>query len=152
MAFQRHPKAGERKRSAAVLVKLLLQDIPELLLEHRYEFVKLALWKVTEAEGVSKYKTRLRSKASIGLPNTHLHHDHVWQRANMAKALIQAKPDEVEAILDKAVGCTVTRAEHELLKKFDHLVDGGERYKLASSIVVIDMETGHTLERPEISK
>jgi hypothetical protein len=138
MAFQRHRSAEERKRSAVILAKL-----PGLLLEHRRECLGIALWKYTEAEGVSKHKTRLRSEGSLADPSD-LRHDLVFQRANMIDALLRAKPEDVDSIIQGAVGCTVTNDEHTRLDRFKHL-DGWERYRQAG-IVVIDMETGKPFE------
>jgi len=146
MAFQRHRSTEERKRSAIVLAKTLLQEIPGLLPEHRRECLGIALWKYTQAEGLSKYKTRFRSKASISAVARDLRHDHVCQRAIMIDTLLQAKSEDVDEILRNAVGCTITKDEHTLLERFKHL-DGWERYRRAE-IVVIDMETGQPFEFP----
>ena len=145
MAFERHPSAEERRRSVLVLIRTLLQEIPGLLSEHRQECLGIALWKITEAEGLHKHKTRFRSEASLAVRDD-LRHDHVFQRANMVQALMQANPDAVEGILADAVGCTITKAEHASLGQFKHL-DGWERYRQAG-IVVIDMETGKPFEFP----
>lgn len=72
LVYQRHPLAEERLRSAVALVKALLQ-MPGLIQEHRREFLKLALWKVTEAEGRTKYKTQFRSRGrfrALLVPNS----------------------------------------------------------------------------------
>jgi hypothetical protein len=56
MTYKRHPEAEARRRSAVALIKLLLSDSQELLPTHRREFLRLALWKITEAE-TAKYQT-----------------------------------------------------------------------------------------------
>jgi hypothetical protein len=144
MSYERHPHAEERRRSAVVLVRTLL-EAKALWKAHRVEFLKKALWKVTEADGVRKHETLYRSKASLRQSND-LRHDHVWQRANMVKNLM-ANPNDVEAILNKAVGCTITKHEHTLLNRFSNL-DGWERYRQAG-IVVIDMATGAEFKFPK---
>jgi hypothetical protein len=146
MAFQRHRSAEERRRSAVILAKTLLQELPGLLPEHRRECLGIALWKYTEAEGISKYKTRFRSEATLAAASADLRHDYVFQRANMIEALMQAKSEDVDKIIKGAVGCTVTKDEHARLDQFKHL-DGWERYRQAR-IVVIDMETGKPFELP----
>ena len=139
-AYQRHPLAEQRLHSATTLVKGLLQ-MPGLIPEHRREFLKLALWKVTEAEGRAKYKTQLRSRAALcSPPGTNLEHDHVFQRSLMVDALLSASPDAVDTIVKGAVGCTITKQEHDRLKQFGHL-DGWDRY-WAAGIVVVDTQTG----------
>jgi hypothetical protein len=141
--FKRHPQAEARRRSAVALVKLLLSDLPPLLLSHRREFLKMALWKITEAE-TAKYQTRFRSEAAIGSVSK-LQHDHVFQRATMVEALL-ARPEQVEEILSTAISCTITYEEHRALNQFKHL-DGWARYSRAG-IVVIDTATGERVDLP----
>jgi hypothetical protein len=105
--------------------------------EHRRECLKLALWKLTEAEWTHKYKTRYRSQAALSAVKKELRHDHVFQREKMVEALL-SNPDSVDDILSRAVGCTITKDEHVMLNKFKNL-DGWERYKQAG-ITVVDME------------
>ena len=146
-AYQRHPLAEQRLHSATTLVKGLLQ-MPGLIAEHRREFLKLAQWKVTEAEGRTKYKTRMCSQESLSnAPGSKLEHDHVFQRSLMVDALLSASPDAVDTIIKGAVGCTITKQEHDRLKQFEHL-DGWGRYR-AAGIVVINTETGDLFAIPE---
>jgi hypothetical protein len=115
--------------------------------EHRNEFLKLALWKVTEAEGTSKLNTRYQSKgASAAARGAKLQHDHVFQRAKMVDLLL-AHSHDVDAILATAVGCTVTDAEHVRLDTFRSL-DGWARYERAG-IEVIDKQTDEPLTFPQ---
>jgi hypothetical protein len=147
LEYRRHPLAEERLRSAAALVKGLLQ-MPGLIPEHRREFLKLALWKVTEAEGRTKYRTKFRSQAALsGPPGTKFEHDHVFQRSLIVDSLLSASPDAVDTIIMSAVGCTITKQEHDRLKQFGHL-DGWDRYR-AAGIVIVDTETGEPFALPE---
>jgi hypothetical protein len=57
----------------------------------------------------------------------------------MVDALLKS-PEAVTRILNKAVGCIVTKAEHDKLRQFERDFDGWERYRQAG-IVIIDMET-----------
>jgi hypothetical protein len=104
------------------------------------------LWKLTEAEG-GKYGTRFKSSGAAGCEDKKkLRHDHVFQRKRMVAALMKAAPDEVDKILETAVGCIVTVEEHDLLSsKFDKKCDGWERYRRAG-IIVIDTQTGEPME------
>lgn len=148
-SFERHPLAEERLNSAVTLVKAMLQ-LPGLIPEHRREFLKLALWKVTEAESLNKYKTQLRSQAACSCaPGTKLQHDHVFQRSRMVDVLLTASPEAIDDILKSAVGCTITKDEHTRLSDFKHL-DGWDRYR-AAQIVVIDTETGLPFSLPELN-
>jgi hypothetical protein len=144
MPFEEHPLAKERRHSAVALVKSLLRESPGLLLEHRREFLRLALWKITEAEcpGNRKYETRFRSQAVISASSVakKLRHDHVFQRGKMVDELLLAGPEFVEHILDKAIGCTVTEDEDDRLRAHKD-TDGWDRYKKAG-ITVVDTKTG----------
>jgi hypothetical protein len=104
VTFKRHKHADERIASARKLVRLLV-EAEGLYPAHRKEFIKLALWLVTEAEA-GKLNTRFCSRASCE-PGATVQHDHVYERAKMADRLI-AHPNELDSILDFAVGCVVT--------------------------------------------
>lgn len=122
--------------------------MPGLIPEHRREFLKLAPWKVTVAEGRTKYKTQFRSREAISNPpGTKLEHDHVFQRSLMVDALLSASPDAVDTIIKGAVACTISKQEHDRLKQFGHL-DGWDRYR-AAGIVIVDTETGEPFALPE---
>ena len=128
--FRKHEAAETRRRSAHRLIEVLLRPDPEILPEHRREFLKTALWKLTEAESVEKHGTRYCSEAAFSNPNQRLRHDHVHQRALMADKLLNGSQSDIAAILEPAVGCTITEEEHRLLDKHDHL-DGWARYHAA---------------------
>jgi hypothetical protein len=146
MTFRRHHDADDRVASARKLVKILL-DADDLYPAHRKEFIRLALWKVTEAEPASKYSTRYRSLGALQSTNAKLQHEHVYERGKMADALL-ASPERLDELLSMAVGCVVTAEEHEQLtrvsKQHPHL-DGWNRYAQAG-ITVIDMTTGRPIE------
>jgi hypothetical protein len=129
--FRKHPSASQRRESAVRLVKYLLLAPSEILPRHRDQCLNVALWKLTEAEGMNKCRTRFCSQAAYDIPNGKLCHDHVYQRAVMIKELNNAQPGEVDMILDSAIGCTVTKAEHELLDLYK-AYDGWERYRRAN--------------------
>jgi hypothetical protein len=142
MAFTLHPRSEERKRSAVSLIKLLLkaENRHEVLPEHTRELLDKLLWKLTERDG-SKYKTRLQSQRALDSSAVRgLRHEHVFQKEIMINLLMAAAPDEIDGILQDAVGCTVTIEEHARLAPFDKEY-GWERYRKAG-IEVINAETG----------
>lgn len=144
--YEPHPKAAKRRQSAIVILKALLalNGDDAVLESHLKKFVSNCLWKITLAEGPSKYETRYRSEASYDAPKRKLQHEHVWQRKLMVQKLLKCQPDQVEEIVNDAVGCTVTKEEHQRLAdvdKADPDVDGWERYRRAE-ITVRDMLTG----------
>lgn len=147
MTFVPHAKATERRASAIHLVKVLLEHKDPLVLRaHLRELLTTLLWKLTEAES-SKYKTRYQSQAAIERSaGVKLQHEHVYQRAKMIDALLEAKPDQIDEILGVAVGCTVTTEEAALLAQFDSDY-GWERYRKAG-ITVLDTKhsPGHAVD------
>ena len=154
MTFERHPLAKERKSSSIVLVKALLQEHSGLLDNHRQEFVRLALWKVTEAEGIHKLRTKFMSEAALSVVeseprpsrNTELRHEHVFERVKMASKLIKANPDSAKDILKDAIGCTVTKDEHDRSNMIKNC-DGWQRYREAG-IRVWDTEKNTPVNYP----
>ena len=110
---------------------------------HRREFLSIAVWKVTEADG--KWNTRYRSVASLsGGPGAKVTHEHVVPRKLLVAAMI-ARPHRVEEILTTgAVACVVQRDQHSLLNSGRF---GWYRY-LDAGIEVIDMATGEPLDLP----
>jgi len=142
--FEPHPQSEERKRSAAALIKYLVAERkPEVLPSHLRELLSILLWKITEADS-HKYKTRFQTQGAMDCSEkSKLRHEHVFQRSKMIAALEKAAPQEIDAILEKAVGCTVTIEEHTRLSRFDEEY-GWERYRKAE-IVVFDTQTGERL-------
>ena len=142
MPFEPHPDAQERKDSAIKLIKAILA-IDDLYERHRRRFLSNCLWQLTEAEGRTKYETRFRSEEALRAKKKKgLRHEHVFTRKKMVKELIDC-PDCVDEIVEKAVACVVTTAEHVKLSKLDKAepeIDGWKRYK-RTGIVVIDTKT-----------
>lgn len=139
MSFKHHHDADLRIASARRLVHILLEST-DLYPAHRREFLKLALWKVTEAES-GKHNTRFRSRASCE-PGAITQHEHVFERAKMVNALI-AEPHRFREILDDAVACTVTKDEHArltALSRTEPELEGWARYA-AANIEIVDMAT-----------
>ncbi len=120
---------------------LLAENRPEAEYTHYRQLLSVLLWKITEAESMNKRGTRLQSQgARCCTKVANLEHDHVYQRSKMIDALEKAAPHEIDDILKRAIGCTVTKGEHNLLAKYND-EDGWERYRKAG-IVVFDMQTG----------
>jgi hypothetical protein len=145
MNFTPHLQAAERKRSAVELTKVLLatKDQETILPQHLRELLGILLWKVTQAES-STHKTRFQSRDALKFRNKgNLRHDHVYQSAKMIDALLAA-PERADEILDTAIGCTVTVAEHNRLHEFEEEYGWG-RYRKAGIVV---MDTSHQPPRP----
>ncbi len=144
--FIAHKHAEARRRSASHLIKLLLQEDPAILRVHRAEAMSVALWKYTEADG--KHNTSYCSQQALAAPKAERIHEHVFQRALMLNELLE-NPNDVDRILQQALGCLVTRQEHALLENYKHLY-GWERYSRAG-IVVVDMRAQKELALPELT-
>ncbi|WP_433926608.1 hypothetical protein AB3662_27210 [Sorangium cellulosum] len=111
----------------------------------------MALWKLTEAEGDNKYRTRYRTAAA--LTSTALQHDHVIQQASLLDALC-AFPESADELLSCAVACTVTVPEHEELTEYSRLnphIDGWARYE-ELGLTVIDTCTGDAVNLRYLAK
>lgn len=68
----------------------------------------------------------------------HLQHDHVYERSKMVER-IMSNHELVEEELRKAIGCVITKNEHDLLHFHVMGIDGWDRYKNAN-IKVYDMK------------
>ena len=105
---------------------------------HKRELLSICLWKLSEVEG-GKHGTRFQSEAAVGAPRRELAHEHVFERAKLVSALL-ASPNDIDAVVSKAVGCLVTRQEHKRLthvSRTNPQAEGWERYALAG-IKVLD--------------
>lgn len=147
--FRRHRDADERRRSAVCAAKAVLGL--ELYPTHKRQLLRVTLWKLTEAEGDHKYRTRYRTADALN--STALQHDHVVQQASLLDALC-AFPESADELLNCAIGCTVTVTEHEDLTEHGRLnphLDGWLRYE-ALGLTVIDTHTGGTTDLKELAK
>lgn len=134
-AFRWHPDADKRRTSAIRAAKAILAL--DLYPSHKRQLLRVAIWKLTEAEGDHKYRTRYRTAGALAA--TGVQHDHVVQQASLLDALC-AHPDSAEELLGCAVACTVTIPEHEQLTEHSRLnphIDGWTRYE-ALGLTVID--------------
>jgi hypothetical protein len=139
MTFQPHRLGDRRRSSAAALIKMLLSiESPEILPEHVRELIDCLLWKITEADG--KWNTRHKTIGALEcIDKKLLRHEHVYQKAKMIEALLKAGPGGVDGVLRDAIGCIVTKDEHDRLERFAGEY-GWERYRKAG-LEVQDMIT-----------
>jgi hypothetical protein len=82
----------------------------------------------------------LEADAPVPKRRSALRHDHVTTRRSILACLASPGAD-VEATLRSVISCTVTKAEHERLTKFDDTCVGWDRY-IAARIDVYDLATG----------
>lgn len=139
--WQPHIDSERRKASAVRLAELVLAAGDDVTLAHRKEFLSIAIWKYTEADG--KYDTRYRSAASIGEPVSTLHHEHVFTRKALVAQLLE-EPERCSEIMATAVGCVILREEHKKLavaERANPELTGWGRYSRAG-VRVIDLATG----------
>jgi hypothetical protein len=145
MTFKRRSDYDARCRSIHEVVEFVLRT--PLHSHCKKKLLNCCLWQLTVAEGTNKYNVRFVSAAAKLLLTDKgrskvLRHDHVFRRAQMVEKLMRAKPQDAASILRRAVGCVVTKEEHDKnLRRIDQLkdADGWERYKRAQ-IVVWDQE------------
>jgi hypothetical protein len=107
----------------------------------RNEALKIALFQLTEEGGGSrKTAPRFRSRAAVDDLTAKCQHEHVVERRWLRSAL-GARPDMADEILGMAIGCLVTKLEHERLAAVDASLFGWERYR-AARIEVLDAGEG----------
>lgn len=129
LSWEESLDAAKIVTSAQEAIKSILQMGPNVLEEHKKSLISRMLWKITEAHG--KYNTRYYSKEALKVGKNERRHDHVLTRAKMIKRLLN-NADNLLAEVDQAIGCIVTRDEHDRLSKFDTDYDGWERYRKAN--------------------
>jgi len=140
MGWKPHIGAAKRRRSAAKLVKLLLDaSHDDLEISQIRELLGILIGKITEADG--KLNTRHRSEGALGITDKDLlRHEHVLQKKKMIDELLNANSERtVDEILESAIGCVVTKSEHIQLDHSDDR-DGWDRYRHAR-IRVRDLAT-----------
>ena len=127
--YVRHVNADQRIESARALARLALEN-DNLLPQHRKKMISDAIWYCTEADG--KWKTRYKSKMVMDLAQNEptslvlINHEHVMTRRNLISRILAAdrdvlleNPSELHKLLDTAIGCIVTSAEHATLLEGD---------------------------------
>ena len=114
--------------SATAAIRGVLRLGLDVCEEHKKSLISRMLWKITEANG--KYNTRYYSEKALKADNSNRRHDHVWTRKGMIERVLE-KPDNLKHEVQRAIGCIVTRSEHETLASFDAQSDGWDRYKKA---------------------
>jgi hypothetical protein len=135
MAIHQHRDRDRRVRSAVAIIQALLRlqrEEPDILYPaHLRKFLRNCLCHITQANG--KRNLCYRSKASLTAPPDQCQHEHVFRCKEMVQKLID-NPDQVESIVDGAVGCIVTKQEHDTLNQVDSDcpdIDGWDRYEEA---------------------
>jgi hypothetical protein len=144
-SFRRHVDADARASSARCAIAALLPL--DLYPAHKRELLSICLWKLSEADGLSKYLTRFCSREALEADRSELAHEHVFERKKLVEQLI-AGTASVEEVAGCAVGCTVTRKEHARLSAISRRrpeLDGWDRYR-AARVRVIDTLTGEPLD------
>lgn len=129
------PDLAERlQRNVRVVTALGCADLhPEELRSH----FDLALWRATELDrNRLKYCIRFRSAAVLQAQEVEIRHEHVVERRWLLERMLE-NPPRAHRWLALAVGCVVTREEHDALSAADGW--GWERYSKAG-IAVVDCQ------------
>lgn len=125
----------------------------EIRESHKRSLLDVLMWHLTGADG-GKYGIRYRSQGVVGegLPKLRaerrVRHEHVIERKKLIDQLL-VHPEDYERTLDSAVGCLVTKEEHNRLAREGRGLDGWARYRSAG-IVVYDAATGQKLDLEQI--
>lgn len=124
------------ERSALRAVQHLLMAVPELTVAHHRHLLGTALWKWTEASGMTphpKYNLRYVSRGTLDQDTpAKINHEHVWPRKWLIDRLLADEWAESELgsfLRQYGVACIVTVQEHALLGPAAG--EGWERYRNA---------------------
>ena len=136
------PLEEAEQKALAQSVRMLVEVALRMPFEStRNEALKIALFQLTEEGGGSrKTAPRFRSRAAFEDSNAKCQHEHVVERRWLRSALA-ARPDMADEILGLAIGCLVTKLEHERLAAVDASLFGWERYR-AAGVEVLDAAEG----------
>jgi hypothetical protein len=133
------------RASALALVKQILA-MTDVHLRHQRELLTIALWKWTEAPGVTphpKYNIRYVSRGALAADGARINHEHVWTRSWIIDRLLSRDSwthAELEALLDaNGVACVVTTHEHARLSGSSG--QGWQRY-VQAEVDVWDRQLG----------
>jgi len=143
--YKPHRDHDSRVNSARAAITHCLAFPSQVSDAHRREILSVLIWKLTEVDG--KYRTRYRSAGVLSAEIVPIEHEHVVTRKELIDRLI-AEPHRCDQILDEAIGCLVTKAEHKRLKDSDAAnpnLRGWARYR-AAGIVAIDMADGNEVQ------
>lgn len=154
---------ADRERSLVAVIKMLLEadGVDE---RHRRQLIDIALWKYTEAAGISphpKYNLRFVSDGARDLETpASINHEHVWPRKWVLDQLFARQDwssEALEEFLGKhAVACVVTVNEHAELGNVGK--SGWQRYAAAKVSVwdrlersYLDLGSGRPVDAPRVS-
>lgn len=127
--------------SARILARLALEN-SDLYISHRRKMLSDAIWYMTEADG--KWKTRFKSKQVLHLAENdptslvRINHEHVFTRKALINEILERREEllddfcKLNDLLGTAVGCVVTKSEHDALTK------GSGWLRYAGKVVVYD--------------
>ena len=141
-------EADARRRSIAQLMRVVIGiSDPEILDEQKLQVLDTLLWKYTEADG--KHNTPFRSTGVLENPDAEVQPEHVFTRSHLKHLLLTSRPEDVDRILQDAVGCLVTVEEHDKLSVHDGKAIGWQRYDLAEvNWTDLRTEVAHTKDLP----
>ena len=103
-------------------IACILEMGDEVLEEDKKTLISRMIWKITKANGT--YNTRYFSEKARKASKDDRRHDHVWTRKGMVEHILK-DPDVLEHEIQRAIGCTVTKDEHDNLTG-NTLCDGWE--------------------------
>ncbi len=99
------------------------------------DMLKHGIWQVSVSTG--DFYARYRSESVRHKVGQQIQRDHINPKQNLVKELLDPEPD-LDAIIQRAHCCIVTKDEHRRLHDVDDGLDGWARYK-AAGIPVYDM-------------
>lgn len=122
--YREHKDRSKRIQSAITAINAILPL--DLYAAHKRELIDVCIWKITEADG--KHKVKYWSEGALSQPESAVskpQHEHVYTRKELVSRLLCG--ENVEIVVQDAIGCMVTEKEHEILSR--SLSSGWQRYK-----------------------
>ncbi|MDR3611328.1 MAG: hypothetical protein P4L27_12250 [Ignavibacteriaceae bacterium] len=106
--------------------KTIIKTVLDLNIHHdmKRKVIDYLLWNITGAFG--KFNTKYISDGAKISHGELLNHEHVFTKKGLIQRIL-AEPDNLETILKDAIGCIVTKEEHDRLNK-EKNVEGWQRY------------------------
>jgi hypothetical protein len=109
---------------AKIVIRNVLQmDIGD---EMKRKIIDVMLWNITGAFG--KLNTKFVSEGSLDSPIKLLRHEHVFTKKSLIERIMSRNGD-LDCIIQDAIACIVTKAEHEILHINGKGKLGWDRYK-----------------------
>lgn len=138
----------EQIKESKKIIGIILNPSYNIHIDMKRKVIDTMLWNITGAFG--KFHTRFISDGAKISHDELLNHEHVFTKKSLIQRIL-ADQDNLETILKDAIGCVVTKDEHNRLNK-EKNVEGWQRY-IKAKIKVWELDDDILFRKlPEIKK